>query len=110
MATMFNKNYKSVKKDKITNTVTEQVFDIYSYGDYRMGLTNKEIKDYLVIRHNDLKKIKIKKCSIALFKKFCKIAGVNTCALGPNGEILMYRHDVQRFADVLFLNKPTYFD
>ena len=77
--------------------------DLRYYGDYRIGLTGKEIKEYLKNRANTTKLGN-------LYRRFVKIAGVNTMGIAPNGESLMYRHDVERFADVLFLNKPTYFD
>jgi hypothetical protein len=78
------------------------------YGQFMHGLTNEEIKDYLRVRAN---KSRIE----TIYKKFCDIAGVNTVAIYqcPNCRemrTLMYRHDVQRFADVLFLGVPTYFD
>lgn len=81
---------------------------IKSFGKYRSGLTNQEIDDYLCVRAGNVQ-IKI------LRKKFNKIAGVNTVACATCGncgylQSLMYRHDVKRFADQLFLNKPTYWD
>lgn len=77
--------------------------DIDYFGDYRLGLTAEEIDEYLRRRtgKKNLKKIR---------SDFDKTAGVNTCAIGPQGQTLMYRHDVKRFADVVLLNKPTYFD
>ena len=82
--------------------------NIEDYGKYRLGLTKEEIKKYLKMRANTNK-------LGGLYKKFCKIAGVNTVAIVTTDcckkDIrLMYRWDVERFADVLFLNKPTYFD
>lgn len=77
--------------------------DIKDYGTYRMGLTADEIKDYLRVRADKLAVAK-------LYKKFCNIAGCNTGSMAPTGEFLMYRHDVERFADKLFLGKETYFD
>ena len=79
------------------------MIDLNEYGDYRIGLTTKEIKEYLKARGNT-------KRLGNLYKNFGSIAGVNTMGISPTGEILMYRWDVKRFADVLFLNKPTYWD
>ncbi len=78
-------------------------FDITNYGHYRLGLTSDEINEYLRTRTR-------KKNITILRQKFNKVAGVTTMALGPEGQILMYRHDVQRFTNVVLLNKPTYFD
>ena len=82
--------------------------ELRSYGTYRLGLTREEIKDYLRARAN---KIRVEK----LYKEFCKIAGVNTmgvytCPDCGMHKSLMYRHDVKRFADVLFKGIPTYWD
>ena len=73
------------------------------HGDYKIGLTDEEIKEYLKYRN----KGKINK---TIMKKFNKIAGVNTVGVGPEGQHLMYRHDVKRFADSLFNGTPTYWD
>ena len=86
----------------------EEKIDLQHYGIFRMGLTDDEIKEYLKNRANTDK-------MGDLYKRFCKIAGVNTmgiihCTSCRKEYVLMYRHDVQRFADVMFLNKPTYFD
>lgn len=80
-----------------------QKIDIHDFGDYRMGLTNEEIERYLGIKANTLS-------TKRLVKKFNTIAGVNTCAVGPQGQTLMYRHDVQRFADKLLHGITTYWD
>lgn len=85
--------------------------DLKYYGKYRLGLTNSEIREYLKLRA-DSKKIG------QLYRKFSQITGVNTMAVTQEynkaGQLipisLMYRHDVERFADVLFEGKPTYFD
>lgn len=77
--------------------------DLDCYGIYRMGLTGNEIYYYLQARAN---KVKIKK----LVDKFYDIAGCNTMSMSPTGEGLMYRHDVERFAEKLFNNTETYFD
>lgn len=80
-----------------------QEIDIETIGDYRMGLIDKEIELYIGIRANTLN-------TKRLLAKFNKIAGVNTCAVGPQGQSLMYRHDVKRFTDKLLLGTPTYWD
>lgn len=92
--------------------------DIYSYGAFKRGVTGDEIDDYLRVRAG---KMNIK----VIRNKFNKIAGCNTATCATvTGEVmtvggpekttihvtLNYRHDVERFADVLFKNKPTYFD
>ena len=71
------------------------------YGDFRMGLTTKEIKAYLKDRNGG----KLGKC----YQEFKKAAGVNTMAV-CRGELLMYRNDVKRFADLIFDGKKTYWD
>lgn len=86
--------------------------DIYQYGTYRQGLDSQEIKKYLRIRARNtvFDKLTLKQ----LYSRFGKIAGVNTMTLVtlPDGTVnsLMYRHDVERFANCLFLGTPTYFD
>lgn len=77
--------------------------NIYDFGAYNMGLAEEEINEYLKYRTG-------KKGVKLLRKKFDKIAGCNTMAVGPQGQLLMYRHDVKRFADVLLLGIPTIFD
>lgn len=77
--------------------------DLATYGVYRIGLTSSEIEDYLKVRGNTLNIIKLR-------KKFNDVAGCNTMGIAPTGESLMYRWDVERFAEKLFNNKPTYFD
>jgi 20S proteasome alpha/beta subunit len=88
------------------------MIDINEYGKYRIGLTSEEIQEYLKERYNEgLKALPIpyktiKKCLKATYKKFCAIAGVNTVGVvkKDNKNItLMYRYDVKRFADKLFL-------
>ena len=79
--------------------------EIEEFGHYRLGLTNDEITDYLRIRS--------KKKDLALTKlhdKFANVAGCNTCAIGPEGQMLMYRWDVLRFANEVLEGKGTYFD
>ena len=85
--------------------------DIRNYGKYRLGLTNKEVDDYLLVRsmQHPVKK-GIKATTLRQLKKqYSEIAGCNTCAV-VDGIVLHYRHDVERFADCLFNRKPTYFD
>ena len=77
--------------------------DIQEFGDYRMGLSKDEITKYLQLRSG---KKNIKRLRL----KFSKAAGCNTMAIGPQGQSLMYRWDVERFADVVLLSKKTYFD
>jgi len=78
------------------------------WGDYRLGLTEDEIKDYLRVRANTMKIEKV-------WKQFCDIAGCNTMALYEcpdcfKSKGLMYRHDVKRFAERLFNGTITYWD
>ena len=83
--------------------------DIYSFGLFRVGLTGQEIKEYLQARANKLN-------VSGLIKKFYEIAGINTvgvytCYSCKKSTYLMYRHDVLRFAHILFgKTKYTYFD
>ena len=80
--------------------MNKKEIDITKFGKYKDGLTSAEINKYLRMR--------TKKKNIRT--QFNDAAGCNTCAIGPDGQRLMYRWDVQRFADVVLLNKPTYFD
>jgi len=88
------------------------MIDIEDFGVYKEGMTREEIKNYLKeYYHSVTQKISFK----LIDKKFDKIAGVNTCAsikcpCCKKQIILMYRHDVKRFADKLFLGRETYFD
>ena len=92
--------------------------DIENYGIYKIGMTGEEIKEYLKDRYNSKEGnlgIRKRKYLIVFYKKFNKIAGTNTCAtiICPCCKkqiILMYRHDVERFANVLFEGIKTYFD
>lgn len=105
-----------MKKKTTKKTITKkripkpEPIDINHFGDYRMGLTDKEIMLYLcnraAIKRNKYYNMSLNK----IYKIFCEIAGCNTGAVGPNGECLMYRHDVERFADQMFDGTPTYFD
>ena len=77
--------------------------DIYRYGEYTAGLTRDEIENLLGLRFNTLS-------TKTLVKRFNKTAGVNTQAVGPQGQSLMYRHDVQRFMERILYGTPTYWD
>jgi len=77
--------------------------DLELFGAYKWGLIDEEIKTYLKERARSKRLGK-------LYIQFSNIAGVNTCAMGPQGQTLMYRHDVKRFADKLFDGKATYWD
>ena len=79
------------------------VINIQNFGHYRHGLSSVEINTYLRMRTGQ-------KIIAPLRQKFNEAVGITTMAIGPQGQTLMYRHDVQRFADVVLLNKPTYFD
>ena len=96
---------KLVKENKLK---LEKEQSIEEYGIFKHGMTVQEVNEYLKERN---KKYKIRN----VYNKFGKIAGVNTGALVICPECgkqisLMYRHDVLRFADKLFLGKETYFD
>jgi hypothetical protein len=91
---------------KVKNPVTGfEELDLSTYGLYRLGLTDKEVENYIKARCM-LPQYKKFKNTI---KKFWERAGVNTMVI-VDGKILMYRHDVLRYADKLFLGKETYFD
>ena len=78
------------------------------FGKRGLGLSDPEITAYLKARKKFHKKRWSVKDTVA---KFNKAAGVNTCAICPDtGEILMYHHDVERFADQIFEGIPTYWD
>ena len=91
----------------------ERLGDEYlqQYGTYRIGLTAEEIKTYLKLRAGTTR-------LGDLYKRFCKIAGVNTVGVewtrDRKGELhsisLMYRWDVNKFADNLFLGVPFIWD
>ena len=95
----------------IKNNITKKEdIDIEQYGEYRLGLTFKEVEFYIKA-----------KCSLPQYKnkfknikktiiKFWNIAGINTTTINSNGESLIYRNDIERFAGVLFNRIPTYFD
>ena len=90
----------------------ELIADIDEYGIYRQGLTTEEIKYYLKIRARNTKLAK--RTVTRLYRAFTDITGVNTMAIVTleNGteEMLMYRHDVKRFSEVLFDSISTYWD
>lgn len=91
---------------------------IERWGVYSNGMTREEIMSYLVARYNEdcVKSQKSKYINQEkLFNKFAKIAGVNTqtCIVCPccNKQVsLMYRWDVERFANQLFNGTLTYWD
>lgn len=95
-----------VKRTKKTKVVEK--INLEEYGVYIHGLTDGEIKTYLKRRAGTTR-------LGLLYKQFCKVAGVNTTAFlvteccGKHVS-LMYRHDVRRFADLMFDGTPTYFD
>jgi len=97
---------------KHTKTLERKVElpDLETFGAYRLGLTNNEIKEYLTLCYNIVTKKKRKECPEKVIKQFNDIAGSNTVAVGPNGESLLYRTDVERFSRKLFLGEETYFD
>jgi len=83
--------------------------DIYRYGIFRSGLTLEEVDAYLLVRSG--KTVGIKK----LRKQFSDLFGCGTaplvvCPRCKKNICLLYRHDVERFANVMFENTPTYFD
>lgn len=92
--------------------VKDTMIDIESFGAYRRGLTDEEIKEYLKITAEGIPPYKplTKEEVTKLWRKFCKAAGANTCTSAPDGTSLMYRHDVERFVGVVLFNRPTYFD
>jgi len=92
-----------MKKNKLNMQVEKEIFNIYNFGDYRLGLTNKEINMYLQKRTG---KNRIKR----LRAKFNKVAGINTMSIGPQGQALMYRHDILRFTNLILEGRSTYFD
>lgn len=80
--------------------------DIFSYGDFKAGVTSAEIDEYLRVFLNKTKVGNDR-------KKFNKVAGCNTCPVvivEGNSIGLMYRHDVERFARKMILGTATYWD
>ena len=90
------------------------MINITKFGKYKAGLTSKEIKIYLRERLNELNQFNVyKKCPVDVIKRFNEVAGVNTMAskvINGKHTSLMYRHDVERFANYMFCKVPTYFD
>jgi len=88
--------------------------DINKFGKYKEGLTSEEIKAYLRERLNMMDQFNTyKKCPVDVVKRFNKAAGCNTMSckmINRKMTPLMYRCDVERYADVIFLGKTTYFD
>lgn len=98
-----NNCYTKISGDRPYCDTCSKHIDINTFGNYRIGLSDAEIKKYLSIRANTKK-------TLELFKRFDKAAGCNTAGVGPEGQSLMYREDVKRFADLILLGKATYFD
>jgi hypothetical protein len=98
-----------MKKNKTIDTKKE-LPNLDQFGQYREGLTSEEITEYLRQVYNIVASKKRKICPPKVINQFVEIAGVNTGALGPNGESLMYRWDVARFVGKLFFKRDTYFD
>ena len=85
--------------------------DIEQFGIYLSGLTNEKIDQYIKERSGHTNKRILK----LLRGRFNKIAGINTMGVietpcCKKSIVLMYRHDVKRFADQLFEGKRTYWD
>jgi len=94
-------------KDRIDHLKTMEM-DIENFGIYRMGMTIREIKEYLK------KRAGVTKLG-HLYEKFCRVAGTNTVSAGRcefcgKQFSLMYRCDVVRFTNLLLKGTPTYFD
>ena len=86
------------------------LIDIDQYGEYRLGLTHKEVEYYIKARCSLLRyKNKFKNVKKAI-AKFWDIAGSNTVTVNSLGESLMYRSDVLRFSNYYFNREPTFFD
>ena len=82
------------------------VLQLDHYGIFNAGLIESEIDDYLRMRANSLNIAQVK-------KRFNNELRGSTCQcviLDGKEYILVYRHDVQRFADAIFNGKKTYFD
>ena len=90
------------------------MIDIYKFGKFKLGLTAEEIRVYLRERLNELNQFNVyKKCPADVIRRFNKVAGINTMSCKMiKGKLvpLMYRHDVERFANCIFCKTPTYFD
>ena len=86
----------------------KEKLDLEYYGDYRVGLTTKEIKEYLKQRTGVARLGR-------LYIQFCKVAGINTTGVVftqccGKSVSLIYRYDVERFIDLMLEGTPTYFD
>jgi len=82
--------------------------DIYTFGTYRQGLTSAEIEIYLQVRAGRIGAKKLSKQFNKLF--WCGTATGATCEICRKSISLIYRRDVERFADVMFEGRTTYFD
>ena len=85
--------------------------DIYKFGRRKIGLDRGEIREYLWLRAKDCGLRGYSKGS--LFRQFIqRMGGGHTHPMDKKQPhiTLTYRHDVERFADAIFMNKPTYFD
>lgn len=79
---------------------------LLDYGVFSAGLTSAEIDDYLRVRTNSMN-------IGAVSRKLNNKLGGSTCpVVNVNGSqvLLIYRHDVSRFADSILDGIPTYFD
>lgn len=80
--------------------------DIYSYGVFKAGITTSEMDDYIRVRLNSMNIKKVRaKINDMFIGSTCPIASFDDKSVG-----LMYRHDVERFADAVIDKIPTYFD
>ena len=87
--------------------------NINDFGVFKMGMTEPEIYDYLKARAKNTKYAKYSKKR--MLDKFWRVAGRNTCSFYAcpfcgKATMLMYYHDVERFANVMFEGKSTYWD
>lgn len=84
------------------------ILDIYNFGDFRMGLTEQELTQYLKARNtgSGIRNVTRKFSELA----GCNTMGVHQCSYCGKQFGLMYRSDVKRFADLLFDRKPTHWD
>ena len=83
---------------------------VHDYGIFKGGLDPAEVEEVLVLLSKKLK-IFEKLGKKRLSNKFNDLAGCNTAMyIEKYKASLMYRWDVQRFANVLFLGTKTYFD
>ena len=94
------------------------MINIDDFGIYKDVMTRNEIETYLIVRFNE-KSSKTQESIYLnrkkLIHKFVKIAGANTqigvtCSYCKKLIRLMYRYDVERFANQLFNGTLTYFD